>query len=554
MRSASSLGDLVKINEDGTLETALSFVSSDYNSWKPTVSFISVGSDKSVYICFSSMYQSWDDTTIDPECVSVQFVRVYPDNHFDILWPLNPKSYSYETDGQVCTWTWEGMDSDPLQKGDDGQLYFKVQTYTSNSTSDSIYSYDPTVGGKPVLRTPANGNLSIDSFKIDSQNHLFIKSASYNNSSSYMRYYTQGITAPGTIYYSSDSSLWVRGYTPNKSGNALILNGYGINGMSGIIRANLQTTGNPTFDLLYSSDMSYNYIQLFQSGYGGSTCPTSIVKENPIGFYSWDSSVVTAGSLDKAKLLARIAPLYYGTPTISDENFNLLKSVTDLNVSQTAINEIQNANGDIVSSLVKDQPLYYIISNYPNGFLRRYFGGQFMADWFSSKGLTNFDIGNVANLIWGADGSLYGIYNSSCYFASSDNSTYVLKLLDSAGNKALNIVSLVNGKCKPSKIKIVGDYLYYRYSVMNGTNETGFHKLARFNISTSKEEEVFTDSSLSGKNVELLSYDVSSDNSTMYISALDYATNAVIFGKINLATKQFAQIPANTSYGTIRTF
>jgi hypothetical protein len=40
----------------------------------------------------------------------------------------------------------------------------------------------------------------------------------------------------------------------------------------------------------------------------------------------------------------------------------------------------------------------------------------------------------------------------------------------------------------------------------------------------------------------------------MYISALDYGTNAVIFGKINLATKKFTQIPADASYGTVRTF
>lgn len=225
---------------------------------------------------------------------------------------------------------------------------------------------------------------------------------------------------------------------------------------------------------------------------------------------------------------------------------------SDLNLSVTPNYSIKKADGTVVSKA--GDSLSSIISSYPDGFLREYFDGQLITDLISSKGLTNFNIENVANLVWGPDGSLYGIYNPSCYSGSSDNSTYVMKLLDSSGNKALDIVPLVNGKCKPSKIKIVDGYLYYRYSIMSGTIETGYHKLARFNIATSKEEELFTDSGLSGRNVELLSYDVSSDNSTMYISALDYATNAVIFGKIDLTSKRFTEIPSDTSYGTVRTF
>lgn len=57
-----------------------------------------------------------------------------------------------------------------------------------------------------------------------------------------------------------------------------------------------------------------------------------------------------------------------------------------------------------------------------------------------------------------------------------------------------------------------------------------------------------------GRSVELLSYDVSSDNSVMYISAYDYATNAVIFGEINLSSMQFTEIPSETAYSTVRTF
>ena len=537
MRSASSLGDLVKIKEDGTLETAITFGSN--NSWKPTVSFISVGADKSVYICFQSIYSSWDSTT--QKSTSIQFVRVYPDNHFDVLWPLDPTNYNYSSDGYVYTWTWAGMDSDPLQKGDDGQLYFKVSSYSGSTNRDFVYSYDPSAGGKPILRTPANGSLSIESFKIDSQKHLFIKSSS--GTSSFLRYYTQGVTAPVNVYYNSDSNGWLRSYMPNTTGTALIMNGYNINGMSGIIRANLPTSGSPTCELLYPQNLSSTWVNLQQNG--DSTNGNAIMSYNN-STYLWDPSVLTNSNLDKEKLLARVASYFYSTPTITDSNFATLAS-SDLNDSTT-----YTLTTDSKGTTTTYSGLGGCVCWNGEAFLRTYFSGKLMKDWLAEKNMTNFYVDYIANLVWGTDGSLYGVYNPSCYM--STDTARVVKLLDSAGNKALDVIALKNGSCKPSKIKIVGGYLYYRYAVMNGATESGYHKLARFNFASSTEEELFTDSSLSGKHVELYSYDISSDNTTMYISALDYATNDVIFGKIDLTSKKFTQIPADASYGTVRTF
>lgn len=331
------------------------------------------------------------------------------------------------------------------------------------------------------------------------------------------------------------------------------MNGRDINGMSGIIHVKLQSTGYPTYELLYSADM--NNVQLVQ--WYNSPWPTAIITQESSELWdswAWDSSVLTEGSLDKEKLLAKIAPLYMTAPSITDENFNLIKSVSDIRDSaQTAVTKIENDVGSVQD--VSWYSLGSIINSYPAGFLRQYFEGQLIYDWIRSKGLPYFDVQNIAELIWGGDGSLYGIYNSSYYYSGTTGSAYVVKLLDSAGNKTLDVVPLANGECKPSKIKIVDDYLYYRYSIMNGTMELGYHGLARFNIITSQEEEILSRcSGLSGRSVELLSYDVSSDNLVMYISAYDYATNAVIFGEINLASMQFTEIPSDTAYDTVRTF
>lgn len=415
--AASSM--LVKITEDNSVEAAISC--EDGYSTPPDVAFISVGNDGSVYICFSYPYQYWNlsnNTT-----TSMQLIRVYPDNHFDVLWPLDPNNYDYNSDGTVAAWTWWGMDSDPLQKGDDGQIYFKVANSEYNTENHSVYSYDPDSGEKPVLRTPSNAMIYLESFKVDSAEHLFIKGSNPNSYGSYLRYYTPGVVSPTNIYYTSIGDIWVRGYSPTPAGDALIMNGYNILGLFGIIRANIDGT-------------SVTYDHLYQNNY----------------------------------------------------------------------------------------ELYGEIS---------------------------FE--NVGEMIWAPDGSLYGLYDNY-WWGGANSGTKVLRLLDPAGDVDFEVIPLNHGGAIPSKIKYIDGYLYYRYSVMDGGNETGYHKLARLNIITEVEEEVLADSYLASRDLEILSYDASTDNSILYFSALDYQTNSVIMGKIDLATKAFSEIPASTLYNMVRTF
>lgn len=532
-RSASSLAALVKLQEDGTLSSAIKFASG--SSWTPDISFISVGDDKSVYICFSSMYQTWNN---DGTSSSVQLVRVHPDNTYDVIWPPDPASYNYSTTGQVYTWSWVGMDTDPLQKGADGQLYFKVESYSGSTTNDAIYSYDPAAGGKAVLRTPANGTMTIQSFMVDSQKHLFIQSGNMGlTSASYMRCYSPGVTAPLNIYYDSTSSMWVRGYTTTPAGNALILNGYNIQGKSGIMRANITSPSTATYDLLYQSGMNYYNFNLVE--YSLSTMPTTIIDGSITNM--WDPSVMNGVNLDKTKLLAVIAPLYLGTVTISDANFQALLAL-NLNDNSGSYPWAPTYSG-----------LVYSISLNPQAFLRYYFTGTLMCDFMTANSMSYFDLTNVGSMIWAKDGSLYGLYDNTWYGGSTAG-TFVLKLLDNSGNTALGIVSLAHGKDKPTKIKFNGDYLYYRYAVMSGGQETGYHKLARLNIAAKTEEDLMTDPYFASRNLEVHSYDVSSDGLSVYFSALDYNTNANIFGKIDMGTKAFTSIPADTIYNTVRTF
>lgn len=552
---SSNLAELMKIKEDGTMESAISFPT-NAGGWTPDVSFISTGADRSVYICFSNPYTTWSNSTsanTQPTNTTIQFVRVYPDNHYDILWPLNPSNFNWSTDGQVNTWTWPGMDSDPLQKGADGQLYFKVTSYSTSGSSDAIYSYDPEVGGKPVERTPANAKLSIESFKVDSQKHLFIKSQNNGSgSSSYMRYYTQGVPGLGTIYYSSSGNVWVRGYNTTASGNAVILNGNDINGMSGIIRANLQQSGFPTYDLLYSTTQNYSTWINLQENTGGMVTPNALFyKDTTANTYKWVSEVLTTGgTLDKTKLLARVNSLFYSTPTIADENFDVLKAI-DLNATVTYT--VKEKSG---STLTKTGTFANAMMMEAAGVLRYYFIGTLLVDWLEEKNLVNFNVSNVSTIFEASDNSLYCLYGGNFWAGMNSDGTKILKLLDASGNKALDVLPISHGDAKPSKIKMTDDYVYYRYSVMimNGTTESGSHKLARLNLVTGTEEELLTATALANRDLELQTYDISSDGLTMYISALDYDTNAIIFGKIDLTTKAFTSIEADFQFNTVRTF
>lgn len=545
---SSSLAALVKIMDDGTLASAIKFSSN--SGWTPDIAFISVGDDKSVYICFSNMYTTWNS---DNTQSNVQFVRVHPDNTYNVIWPPDPANYNYNTTGQVNTWTWVGMDTDPLQRGADGKVYFKVSTYAGSSNNDSIYTYDPTAGGAATLRTPANGTLSIESFMVDSAKHLFIKSTAYGGSgtASYLRCYSSGVTAPLNIYYTSTSSdMWVRGYETTPTGNALILNGQNINGLSGIMRANITSPSTVTYDLLYPSGINYTYISLVQ--WGTSTNAQAIVDYDYTN-YTWDPSVLTNGVLDQTKLLAKVAGYYFGSVSISPSNFATLAGLTSTQMGDYSLVwpwANTAGTGNTFGSAFGNS-----VSNYAQQFLRYYFTGTLMQDYLAAQNLQNIDLSNVGSMIWNGDGSLYGLYDSSWWSGTGPTGTKVLKLLDSSGNIALASVDLAHGTQKPSKIKFDNGYLYYRYSIMNGSAETGYHKLARLNIGTKVEEELMsTDPYLASTNLEVESYDVSSDGATVYFSALDYSTNNTIFGKIDMATKAYTAIPADATYNTVKTF
>jgi len=533
---------LVKIKSDGKIESIINM--GEGTDWVPEVRFIHIGNDKSVYICFDVPYTQsmYDEDTEEYYDYTIQFVRVFmSDNHYEVIWPPDPYDWDYNNAGIVETWSWDGIDRDPIVKDSEGKLYFKVSSWNSSGAVEHIYTYDPEIGGEPIQVTPSNASMIIESFAVDSKQHIFIKGQNSDYSSYFLRYYTPGYISPGTIYYSSSSYVWVNNYIPDPSGNALIMSGQNIRGMSGLIRANIIDWDTVTYDLIYPESLNVELAYYDNCTYE----PDGVLIKNltATNKWVWDGSVTVdgndGGQVDTGKVLEKVSRYFYiGDVYYKTDQESRLNSI-DLNASH---------------------PTYYYytwgdyISSFPENFLNEFFNGKLIKTHLEEQGLNANDItfDDIGYMFYDSSGVLYGIYGIGWY-APSESMIMVIKLLDANGAKLLELVRLVHEDQFPSKIKIIDNWLYYRYAILDEYGqETGMHKLARLNLETGVEEEIMIDSTLSSLNLEIISYDVAKDNSTLYFSALDYYQNRVIFGKIDLDTKNYTPLETDMTFDIIR--
>lgn len=548
---------LVKVMENGTTLPLADFGN---QNWTPDVAFISTGSTEngdagSVYVCFTQAMSSMDGF--------VQFIRIYPDNHYDIIWPVAPLAYDFNKTGQVATWSWWGMDSDPLAKGPDGRLYFKVSRWGSMSTTDEIYAYDPRQGSSPAVRiTPENSSFAISTFMVDSKDHLYIQSlpsGGMGDQAAFMRYYTKGTIAPNTIFYTSTgNTTWVRGYTTEPNGNYIIMNGNNIRGMNGIIKANVRSPTLVDYELLYPNANSQvgSWVYLVK-GYSDSwTSPTAVIKlANPNYPYtfSWLEEVNTNSAFDEAKFKSRVARYFVsGASLTRDPATNSWFVPGNLNVKTLTDVVLLGTNTVLPNTvLAGTMSLGEIIQNYPESLLKTlYPSATLFKDWLASHpelSSINFDM--VGAMTWASDG-LYALYSNAWWGGGNTDQAKVIKLMDRFENPDLKMLDLNGGTGNPSMIKIVGDYIYFRHAILDGASqETGMHKLSRKNLTTGVETSLLP---LGIPNIEITNYDVSTDNSLLYFVGFDSSTNKVFGGRVDIASGTWKQMDSATKLSKIR--
>lgn len=519
---------LVKFLEDGTIA---SVIETETGGSVPQVAFITTGDDGSIYVGFDYMWWIWTGTGSS----GIQFLRIYPEStEYDVLWPP-ANTDDLNTVGNISLWGWWGMEQDPLVKGPDGSLYFKVEKWSSNSMENNIYRYDPDVGGDPVQVTPENATLSISTFMVDAKEHLFFQSEGWDaGTASYLRYYTGDAVGYKTVYYSSDQDAWIRGYVTNPTGDFLVINGQNIRGMNGIIKVSnldyvLPETA-PTYQLMYGDANNGNWIRLYKYYADSWVNNTELIDQKADSSFEWRDDVKTSDDVDINKIYTKIQPFFYNAPAvvIGKEDF-----VT--------------GSLDIIES---GRSLCSWITDYPEEFLRTYFTGDLFKDWLTDNNMTDLYFSNIGTMLWASDGSLYGLYDSG-WWGMDSGGTKIVKLLNSSGNRDLAVVDLDHGDEEPSMIKIEGDYLYYRYAVLDlYGEESGLHQLARLNITSGSEIEILPTEL--NDSIEIVSYDVSSSNDQVYFVGAEPQTNEIINGKINITAGTWDEIDTTLKFGNIK--
>lgn len=531
---------LVKILEDGTIAGVMHFENS---WWQPQIAFLSVGDDGSAYVGFQDPY-SWGATDETGQWVQqgAQLFRIYPDSsEYDILWP--PAGSDMNTVGQIDTWGSMWMNQDPMVKGPDGKLYFKTTSY-GTGTGDHIYAYDPQDAGDPVQVTPEGAQLSISTFAVDSQGHLFIQSEGWESDARYLRYYTEGEIGYQNIYYSSSDDTWVRGYVTSPDGSYVVMNGYNIRGMNGIIRVNIEGPKTVSYELLYgNANSGSNWIRLYQyyddTWESGTEIVDMVSQSWDATAFEWREDVLNAAgdAVAEAALIEKISPYFYGEVSVDPANSSFALNMDLSNHTYT-----DPEHGSI--------QLYRWITDRPEDYLRTFFDGTLFKDWLEDNGLTELNFDNIGTMIWSSSGALFGLYDPS-WWSSTASGTKVVKLLDATGARDLDVVSLTHGDKSPSLIQIVGDVIYYRYAILDQDNqETGRHHLARYNIETGVEEEI-TASLADLPEIEIVDYDVSDANTLVYFLGADNQTNEVYTGRIDLVLGTWERVDSTLRLSNI---
>ena len=130
--------------------------------------------------------------------------------------------------------------------------------------------------------------------------------------------------------------MWVRGYVTHPDGNAIIINGYNILGMYGILRANIAEDDTVTYDILYANanQGGGNWIHLIKWENDGWSSGTEFVLQREdqysstygqnLPVYEWIPDILTNDVVDETKALNRVRGYFYGD--ISFKDFNSFKN------------------------------------------------------------------------------------------------------------------------------------------------------------------------------------------------------------------------------------
>jgi len=532
---------IYKITDEGSLTSILNV---DEEIDLPNIAFISVGDDDSLYIAFESMfaYNNGDRT------INMQFVRVFQDNSYSVIWPIDFSNFEYDQ-GLLDMWSWEWGNREPIIKKN-GNIYFKV----AYNGKHNIYKYNIEENNQSELLTP-NFAVSIDKFDIDTKDRVYIKGTSQKESgesASFLRVTNEsGSFYPNAIYYTSTNSKHLYDFVVDPVNDLLYMIGNNLNSSlddnsDGIMKVDINDG-----DFIYSNispDFDANNISIADGGdntdftlftYGDITLipdSTEDTKSLYLEGYAW-KDIVTGddGVPIKEKVLERIRGLYSSEPEfISEEKWEELR---DLDLST------------ITEDLVSEEG--------SREFLNKYISGTLFKDWdrehWAELGYGYFDYNKVEDLYVNEEGDVFslGIYSQRIE-GTLYNHPRLVKIIDNGSKLDLKTLDTNRMLNYPTQFKYKDEKVFFSYSEKTQMDimESNLQSIASLDLFTG-EENVYD---IFNKGVEIYDYDVTDDGKYIYITGYmwDESKKGVI--KYNTSTNTYHSLPFVESLNSIKVF
>lgn len=248
--SSESAFGLVKVLDDGSIEMAMD---APEDVWLPDVQFIAIAPEDdndAIYTSFDGEINlGWDDEA-DEEIRIGGFLHIEPDGtYYEIM----------DGEGRVKDYSWSGNDEfKPVAFDDAGNVYFVWESWSGGDTIEVLYQYDPNEQSTTALTAQLSG-YHYESFRVSPDgSRLFVRgtrdSQSGGSEASFFRMYpTSDMENPKTIYYSSSSDVWVRGYIVSPDGDEVLMNGNNIRGNNGIMRAEIVSNTEIDYDPIFDA-------------------------------------------------------------------------------------------------------------------------------------------------------------------------------------------------------------------------------------------------------------------------------------------------------------
>jgi hypothetical protein len=212
-------------------------------------------------------------------------------------------------------------------------------------------------------------------------------------------------------------------------------------------------------------------------------------------------------------------------------------------------NNYYNQNIPFYRNNLDSKFIYDFAVNY-NEFINNYFDGTLIRDWLNENvGTSYISFYNIKNLFYDSNDNLYAMYSNT--WGDSLDGLSIFKLMNSYSEKDLDYLTIEHTEYAPSNVQIKGDFIYYIHSETKDHSNSN-KEIARLNLINGETDNLLDISGM--PKLDIYDYDVTSDNSTLFLSAIDWSQIEEVVIKVDLINGTFTKIPSNMKLDSIKVF